>query len=143
MKKQLKEQIEQLQKKVALIEKLEQIGLPKSITEVNLDLLNCESKYTMGEVFTLSFKKDVLLKKDNRKEYTGRGARYNRNIRYGEIVVDISTKKDLNLLLTNLESCQNSHYTKTYMDAYKTISEIIKKYSTKDEIIHIHVHGGK
>lgn len=143
MKKQLKEQIEQLQKKVALIEKLEQIGLPKYITEVNLDLLNCESKYTMGEVFTLQFKKEILLKKDNREVYTGRGAKYNRNIRYGEIVIDIATKKDLNLLLTNLKICHYTHIQKTYMDSYKIISEIIKKYSTKDEITHIYIHGNK
>lgn len=134
MKKQLKKQIEQLQQRVELIERLEKIGLPKYLTEVNITSLNCESKYSMGETFTLSYKGQELIQKDNRREYTGRGVKYNKTIKYGKIVVDIATKKDLANLLQHLSICYNAHDLNNYMAAFKVVKEIINKYSTQENI---------
>jgi hypothetical protein len=143
MKKQIKKELERLTNRLAQIEKLESLGVSKKLSEVDLSQIEILSSYTMGEKFSIQFKGEILIEQDYRREYTGRGAKYNKNIRHGNIVIDILTKKDLFFLLENLHRYTLTNNFKQRLELYKNIDEVLKKYSTGDNISNISINTNK
>lgn len=63
-------------------------------------LSTCNSGYSMGEYVYLAFKGNKFAYANKTSSYSGRAKKYNRNISYGEIVINFKTKKELKQGLT-------------------------------------------